>query len=71
MKLPNGHRAIIEIEKLREYCLNRAHPRGRHKARVFESCLGISAQQVEVLRNALVRAARVQPASLGFRDEYG
>jgi hypothetical protein len=71
MKLPNGHRAIVEIEKLRDYCLDRAHPRGRHKARVFESRLGITAQQVELLRSALGRAARVQPASLGFADEYG
>jgi hypothetical protein len=37
MKLPNGDRAIVDLEKLRAYCLNPQHPRGRHKARVFAS----------------------------------
>ena len=71
MKLPNGGKAIVEIEKLRDYCLNPAHPRGRHKARVFVSRLGITAQQADLLRQALIRAARMEPASPGFADEYG
>ncbi len=29
MKLPNADRAVVEIEKLRDYCLNPVHPRGR------------------------------------------
>jgi hypothetical protein len=71
MKLPNGDRAIVEVEKLRDYCLSPQHPRGRHKARVFASRLGITAQHVDILQDALVRAARQQSASLGFADEYG
>ena len=40
MKLPNADRAVVEIEKLRDYCLSSSHPRGRHKARVFCHCFG-------------------------------
>ncbi|HXG48805.1 MAG TPA: hypothetical protein VNO52_14360, partial [Methylomirabilota bacterium] len=35
MRLPNGERAIVDIQKLTAYCLNLQHTRGRHKARVF------------------------------------
>ena len=51
--------------------MNPQHPRGRHKARVFSSILGITGQESDILREALIRAARSQSASLGFADEYG
>jgi hypothetical protein len=35
MKMPGGHAAIVDRQKLTEYCLNPEHPRGKHKARVF------------------------------------
>jgi hypothetical protein len=41
MKLPNGDQAEISMQKLIGYCLNPEHPSGKHKARVFESALGI------------------------------
>lgn len=41
VKIPNAARAIVDIEKLRDYCLNPEHPRGRHKARVFARRLGL------------------------------
>ena len=50
MKLPNADRAVIEIEKLRDYCLSSSHPRGRHKARVFVTALGITADDAEELK---------------------
>jgi hypothetical protein len=34
-QLPYGDRAILDIRKIEGYCLDPAHPRGRHKARVF------------------------------------
>lgn len=37
MKLPNAERAVVDVRKLRNYCLNAEHPRGQHKARVFKS----------------------------------
>jgi hypothetical protein len=40
--LPNGARAILDIRKLADYCLNPAHLRGRHKARVFRQALRLN-----------------------------
>jgi hypothetical protein len=58
MKLPNGEYAIVEMEKLAHYCLDRDHPRGRHKARVFASALGLGAQDAPFLQEQLKAAAR-------------
>ena len=43
--------------KLEDYTLNMLHREGRHKARVFESVLGITADNADVLRRALLDAA--------------
>lgn len=37
MKLPNADRAVVDLRKLRDYCLSQEHPRGQHKARLFKS----------------------------------
>ena len=57
MKLPNGVRAVVDIEKLRDYCLSAQHPEGRHKARVFLSALGVTSADAERLREVLMSAA--------------
>lgn len=64
---------VIDVTKLRDYCLSRAHPRGRHKARVFQARLGLSAADAERLRVALLEAARLYDAELmpSATDEYG
>ena len=41
MKLPNADRAVVEMQKLVDYCLDPEHPRGKHKARVFLSSCGL------------------------------
>lgn len=41
MKLANANRALVELEKLQTYILNPFHPLGKHKARVFDSALGL------------------------------
>lgn len=56
MKLPNGARADLGT-KIEDYVLNPRHWEGRHKARVFESVLGISLVNQEVLRKAILSAA--------------
>ena len=71
MPLPSGDQAIVEIAKLRDYCLSPIHPRGRHKARVFAAALGITAADVEVLRMALLDAAAHADAILTDYDVYG
>jgi len=57
MKLPNGELAEISMEKLIGYCLNPEHSRGKNKARVFRSRLGITAENAEVLRSLISQAA--------------
>jgi len=69
--LPNGDRAIVDIAKLRDYVLDTQHPRGKHKARVFASALGMTAEHAGLLRLALLQAAVDAPASLIERDPYG
>jgi hypothetical protein len=71
MRLPNAEAAIVEMEKLRDYCLSSVHPRGRHKARVFQSLLGMTAADTEELRVALIGAALKEEAVAGASDQYG
>ncbi len=71
MIIPNAERAIIDIEKLRDYCLNTEHPRGRHKARVFASVLGLRADNAETLHTSLLRAVQSNVAIATDEDTYG
>lgn len=71
MKLPGGDKAIIEAEKLTGYCLNFEHPRGKHKARVFESVLGFMPAKAEELRRALFEAAATGEAIPARGDKFG
>ena len=70
MKLPNGDRAIVDIAKLTDYCLNPHHPRGRNKARVF-AAIGIGQSDAEKLRSALLAAAAAAEATSGDEDLFG
>jgi hypothetical protein len=54
--LPNADRAILDLRKLESYCLDPAHPRGRHKARVFREALGIDRTDASWLRQFLLEA---------------
>ena len=71
MKLPNGKKAVVEIAKLRDYCLSLAHPEGRHKARVFRAVLGIGPADSPMLQEWLRAAAWDQEAVAGEVDEFG
>lgn len=71
MNLPGAARADVAIEKLTEYCLNPHHPRGRHKARLFWSVLGLDFRHAIWLRDALIEAARAGEAKASERDRYG
>jgi len=61
----------VDIAKLRDYCLNSEHLRGRHKARVFASALGLTQPDAEFLRRRLLRAAWYGEAIAGEADGYG
>jgi hypothetical protein len=71
MNLPGRERAIVDIAKLRDYCLSPVHSRGRHKARVFASTLGLSPADAEFLRDELLLAAREGDSFAGDSDKYG
>jgi hypothetical protein len=69
--LPNADAALLEIGKLRDYCLSADHPRGKHKARMFRAALGIGREHAEELRSALLAAARTEPAIALHTDRWG
>jgi hypothetical protein len=71
MRLPNGEYAIVDLRKLRDYCLNPDNARGRHKARVFAAVLGITAAEASQLQAELLAAARTAEAQPGELDLYG
>jgi hypothetical protein len=70
MKLPNGKRAIVDLRKLQDYCLNFEHPRGRNKARVFAS-VGIRQSDAARLQVALIDAAANAETRPGTASSYG
>lgn len=71
MKLVNADKAIVEAAKLRDYCLNPAHPEGRHKARVFRSALGLGQEQAEWLREAILAAIMHAEVAHAEETPYG
>jgi hypothetical protein len=71
MLIPNAENAVVDIRKLRDYCLNPEHDEGKHKARLFLSSLGITASNAEELRQILLEVVRSHDAVLGRHDEFG
>ncbi|MCC7126708.1 MAG: hypothetical protein IT178_17795 [Acidobacteria bacterium] len=71
MRLPGANSAVVDINKLTGYCLDPDHPRGKHKARVFASALGLTVANADALRLALLEAAASSDARLSFADEFG
>ena len=67
MKLPNGDRADLGT-KLVEYSLNPLHRHGQHKARVFESALGVTLANKEALVAALRDAAANSDSAIATGD---
>ncbi len=71
MRVPHADRAIVDIRKLRDYCLNPMHDEGQHKARLFASALDMMADEAEDLRDILLQAVKTYDAQFGRRDAYG
>ncbi len=71
MKVPNPDRAVVDIRKLTDYCLSLEHPRGKHKARVFLSALGMTSAHAGELRDVLLKNVRSEECVIGTVDEYG
>lgn len=70
MLVPNAERAVVDIRKLRDYCLNPLHDEGKHKARLF-AAIGLTANEAEELRTILLQVVKTSEARLGRRDSYG
>ncbi len=71
MLLPNFEKAYIDKRKLANYALDPNSPRGRHKARVFKSALGIEKADEMLLQSAILREIRMREATKGEQDLYG
>ena len=69
MKLPNGRKCYLGT-KLEDYSLNLSHREGRHKARVFESVLGITQAHPELLI-AAIRSAAASSDEVEARGDNG
>jgi hypothetical protein len=71
MLIPNADNAIVDIRKLRDYCLNAEHDDGKHKARLFSSILGMTADNADELRRTLLEIVKTHQAQLGRCDRFG
>ena len=71
MKLPNAKNAVVDITKLRDYCLNPHHPEGKHKARIFSEKLGITRNDAELLRRAILEGVLLADAVEQAPTLYG
>lgn len=71
MFIPNAEKAVVDIRKLRDYCLNLEHDDRKHKARLFLSTLGITDDNAEELCQILLDVIQNHEAKLGRQDEFG
>ena len=62
MLIPNADSAVIDIRKLRDYCLNPSHDEGKHKARLFATILGVGIDDAEELRENLLEVVKTHAA---------
>jgi hypothetical protein len=69
--LPDADRALVDPDKLRNYVLSPEHRRGKHKARVFLSALGIDREGWEYLRDQIVEGVGRADVSEVRTGRYG
>lgn len=63
--------AIIDPVKLRDYCLSPEHPRGKHKARVFHSVLGLTQDDWNCLGKMIRANLATSEWVYDGKDQYG
>ena len=71
MKIPNAEHAVVDIRKLRDYCLNPQNEEGKHKTHQFYVKIGMRVDNAEELRDALLQVVLTDDAQLGKNDVYG
>ena len=62
---------MVDIRKLRDYCLNAEYENGKYKAQMFSSILNMTVDDAEVLRQTLLEVVITHEAQLGRQDEFG
>jgi hypothetical protein len=71
VRLPGFERAIIDLAKLRNYCLNPQHEEGKNKARVFQAALGFTRDDAEQLQQMIFEAILTNEAQPSSRIPFG
>ena len=69
--LVGANRAVIDPRKLTDYALNRDHAVGGNKARVFESVLGFTKDNSDLLMKQLQEGVMKNIPTPGKVDQYG
>ncbi|MDH0895725.1 MULTISPECIES: DUF6883 domain-containing protein [unclassified Pseudomonas] len=69
--LVGANRAVIDPRKLTDYALNPDHPVGGNKARVFESALGFTKENSDLLLKQLQEGVMKNTPIPGKVDQYG
>jgi hypothetical protein len=69
--LPNYENAYIDIQKLKDYCLNENHTVGKHKARVFKSFLSFNLYDAEKFVEIIREGLKSNEVVIGKNDVYG
>ena len=69
--LPNADKAVIPIEKFRDYALNLTHESGVHKAIVFDKVLGYNTKNVQTLISKIREGIANFPATYKGFTIYG
>lgn len=70
MELPNPELADY-LEKIKNYCLNFDHGRGKDKAYLFQKKLGITLENAEILIQAIQKAIITERAVLHKENDFG
>ncbi len=69
--LPNLKRALIRVEKLRDYVLDAEHPKNGGKAKAFRDLLGIERRHAKVLAELIFSSLGRSPAIRRGTRLYG
>ncbi|NQZ12819.1 MAG: RHS repeat-associated core domain-containing protein, partial [Algicola sp.] len=69
--IAGAEKAFVDSRKITEYVLNLSHPKGGHKARVFNSILGITIENSSSLTSQLLKGVMKNSATLKGTTKYG
>lgn len=69
--LLNAEHAVVDYRKLSTYSLDVTHPKGGHKARVFQSALGYNPTNSDVLASKVQEGILTAPAKVLDANQHG